>query len=118
MRGALPLNEVEAALAALGVEDEPTLDERPFVHLCVEVDGPAVGLKAEIDAIAERYPIRLVSLAVERPRISANAEAAPRALQLAERAPVDLFCEAFEREHKTAPSSDHLTLFHAAATRE
>lgn len=116
-RGALPLGEVEPAIAALAVGDATAPDERPFVHLCVKIDGPAVGLKAEIDAIAEKFPIRLVSLAVERPQIAPGA-APPPLLQLSERTPVDLFCEAFEREHRAAPSNDHLALFHTAAAME
>ena len=88
------------------------------MHLCVALDGPAVGLKAEVDAIAERFPIRLVSLSIERSQRESEVQATPLAVRLVERAPVDLFCEAFEREHNAAPSSDHLTLFHAAAATE
>ena len=117
-RGALPLGEVEAAFAALGVDPATPEGERPYVHLCVALDGPAVGVKSEVDAIAERFPIRLVSLSVERPQKDSDVQPAPLASRLVERAPVDLFCEAFEREHNVAPSSDHLTLFHAAAATE
>ncbi len=117
-RGALPLGEVEAAFAALSVDPATPEGERPYVHLCVALDGPAVGVKSEVDAIAERFPIRLVSLSVERSQKDSDVQPAPLALRLVERAPVDLFCEAFEREHNVAPSSDHLTLFHAAAATE
>jgi len=116
-RGALPLCEVEAAFAGLGIDAATAVDERPFVHLCVALDGPAAGLRAEIDAIAEKFPIRLVSLAVERPCASERSEVVSL-LRLAERAPVDLFREAFEREHRAAPSEDHVALFHAAAMEE
>lgn len=116
-RGALPLCAVETAFAGLGIDPSTVLEERPFVHLSVALDGPVAGLRAEIDAIAEKFAIRLVSLSVERPPASEAAQVASP-LRLAERAPVDLFREAFEREHRTAPSEDHLGLFHSAATEE
>jgi DNA repair protein SbcD/Mre11 len=115
-RGALRPGEVEAAFAALNL-GELAPDERPFVHLTVTLDGPAAGLKAEIDAIAEKFPIRLVSLAIERPQASDSAPMAPQQ-RLAERTPLDLFREAFEREHNCAPTDEHLNLFHAAAMEE
>ena len=67
-RGALPLGEVEASFAALRVDPATPEGERPYVHLCVALDGPAVGVKSEIDAIAGQFPIRLVSLSIERPQ--------------------------------------------------
>jgi DNA repair protein SbcD/Mre11 len=115
-RGALRPGEVEAAFAALNL-GELAPDERPFVHLTVALDGPAAGLKAEIDAIAEKFPIRLVSLAIERPQAKEREASTPQ-LRLAERTPLDLFREAFEREHKSAPTDEHLNLFHAAAAME
>jgi exonuclease SbcD len=117
-RGALAINEVEGALRALGVDALTPIDERPFVHLCVGLEGPAVGLKSEIEAIAEKFPVRLVSLSVERPRPIDSAAAALPAPRLAERKPAELFREAFERAHGVAPSEEHMTLFHAAAAEE
>lgn len=105
----LGANELEGALAGLAIDPETPADARPFVHLSVKVDGPATGLKAEIDDICGKFPIRLVSLAIERPQ---RADA-PLATQkrLAERQPLDLFLEAFEAAHGVAPSDDHLRCF-------
>ena len=114
-RGALRLEEIAGALEALALDPQLAVDARPFVHLGVKVEGPAVGLKAEIDAICEKFPIRLVSMSVERPA-QTEAETAP-ALRLAERQPVDLFQEAFARAHGVAPSADHMRCFDAL-TRE
>jgi exonuclease SbcD len=108
-RGALAPEAVEAALSALALDRDAPEDAWPFVHLTVKVDGPAVGLKAEIDAICEKFPIRCVSLAVERPQRADAPQAAPP--RLAERLPIDLFREAFEREHGAAPSQAHLRGF-------
>jgi exonuclease SbcD len=108
--GALALPQIEAALAALAVDPQTPLEARPFVHLAVRIDGPAAaGLKAEIDALCESYPIRLVSIAIERPQARAAAQSAP--LRLAERQPRDLFCEAFEATHGVAPTPEHLQCF-------
>lgn len=107
--GALALSEVEPALAALALDPRTPDAARPFLHLTVRIDGPAAGLKSEIDAMCEKYPVRLVSLAVERPQAPQAAAAAP--LRLAERQPVELFREAFEATHGVAPSDEHLRFF-------
>ncbi|WP_413661907.1 exonuclease SbcCD subunit D [Methylocystis iwaonis] len=108
-QGALAVLEIESALSALAFAPETPDEARPFVHLNVTVDGPAVGLKAEIDAICEKFPVRLVSLAVERPQMSEAPQPAP--LRLAERQPRDLFREAFEATHHVAPTDEHLCCF-------
>lgn len=114
--GALSVADVEPALAALALDPKTPDAARPFLHLTVRVDGPAAGLKAEIDAICEKFPIRLVSLAVERPQASGVIAAQP--LRLAERQPVDLFREAFEATHGAPPSEEHLRLFGALAEED
>lgn len=109
-RGALAPGEVEGALTALALDPATPVEAQPFVHLTLRVDGPAVGLKAEIDAICQKFPIRVVSLAVERPaREEAQTAATP--LRLAEREPRDLFREAFEAAHGVAPDDAHLRCF-------
>ncbi|WP_159728549.1 exonuclease SbcCD subunit D C-terminal domain-containing protein [Methylosinus sp. Ce-a6] len=117
-RGGLARENVEAALAALGLGPATPADDKPFVHLTVAADGPIVGLDAEIDAIAEKFPIRLASLTVERPPRRETEAPAPAALRLSERQPVELFREAFALTHKSEPTSEHMTLFHAAAAEE
>jgi len=108
-QGALAVQEIEPALGALALDPHIPDDAKPFVHLTVKVDGPATGLKAEIDAICERFPLRLVSLSVERPHRAEAAQSAP--MRLAERKPLDLFREAFEATHGVAPSDAHLACF-------
>ncbi len=106
--GALSLAELEPALQALDLDDSAQMENWPFVHLAIRVDGPAVGLKAEVDAICEQFPLRLVSMTVERPQAQAPA---PTPLRLSERRPADLFREAFEQTHGVAPSDGHLDCF-------
>ncbi len=114
--GALGVSEIEQEIVALGLDREPPDTARPFVHLSVKIDGPSAGLKAEIDAICDKYPIRLVSLAIERPQAPAAAPIVT--VRLAERKPVDLFCEAFEATHGAAPSPEHLRFFDQIAEAE
>ncbi len=107
-RGALAKDDIEPALEALALS-ECAVSARPFVYLSVTIDGPAVGLKAEIDALCEKYPLRLVSLSIERPHVEPAGLATPQ--RLAERLPLDLFCEAFLQAHGAAPSAAHLSRF-------
>jgi exonuclease SbcD len=65
-------------------------------------------LKAELDAICEKFPLRVVSTSVERPQAQA-VMASP--LRLAERQPGELFREAFEQAHGVAPTADHCDCF-------
>jgi exonuclease SbcD len=114
--GAVDVGNIESALAALDLDPETADDARPFVHLAVRIDGPAPGLKSEIDALCERFPIRLVSLAVERPKSAEAPEAAPA--RLAERKPLDLFREAFAATHGVAPAEEHLRCFDLLSEEE
>lgn len=117
-RGGVTRENVEAAFAALGLDPATPEDEKPFVHLTIAAEGPIVGLDAEICAMAEKFPIRLASLTVERPQRRETEAPAPAALRLSERQPVELFREAFALTHRVEPTAEHLTLFHSAATEE
>lgn len=108
LKGALSIAELEPAFQALDLDESAPMENWPFVHLAVRVEGPAVGVKAEVDAICEKFPLRVVSMAVERPQAPALA-AAP--LRLAERKPADLFREAFEQTHGVAPTDGHIDCF-------
>ncbi len=107
-RGALALDEIAGALAEF-CTSLPADAPSPFLHLTVRVDGPATGLKAEIDAIVEQFPVRLVSLTIERPRL----EQAPQttSVRLADCAPRDLFTAAFTHTHGVEPTPAHLQCF-------
>ncbi len=104
-RGALAAGEIAAALEALCAGRPFTEATRPFLHLTVRADGPATGLKSEVDDICAAFPVRLVSLAIERPRADLPPLVAPA--RLADRAPSELFAEAFTRAHGVAPSQAH-----------
>jgi exonuclease SbcD len=110
-RGALPEAEVDAALARLALDPDLPFEARPFVYLAVSVDGPAVGLQAQIAEAAEAYPIRLVAVTLERPAAPGEAQAEPIVLRLAERRPEEVFREAFAARHGAAPTPAHEDAF-------
>jgi DNA repair protein SbcD/Mre11 len=114
-RGALAPTAVETAFKALALDADAPIDRQPFVHLQVEVDGPAVGLKAEMDALAEKFPLRLVSLAVRSADVAQQIANAPEAQRLSERRPEDLFRDAYLRAHGAAPTDAHMRLFASVA---
>lgn len=108
-RGALAGGEIASALNVLCAGRAFTEATRPFLHLTVRAEGPATGLKAEVDEICAAFPVRLVSLAIERPRADLPPLVTPA--RLADRAPSELFTEAFARTHGVAPSQAHLLGF-------
>lgn len=107
-RGALSPAEIVDALAEFCAA-HPADAPAPFLHLAVRVEGPATGLKAEIDAIVEKFPVRLVSLSIERPRLEQAPQA--EAVRLADCAPRDLFAAAFAHTHGVEPTPAHLQCF-------
>lgn len=117
-QGALAPSDVEAALARTEADPDAPVEMRPFVHLTVRPDGPAAGLKAEIDATAEKFPIRLVSVSIERPALAGGAPEAADPSRLSEREPIELFRQAFAREHGVEPEAEHLSLFHSLALED
>ncbi len=111
--GGLPPSEIEGALAALALPPDLPVAARPFVQLCVRLDGPAPGLKSELDRMAEAFPVRLVGHTILRPEVTETpSEAASESLpDLADRDPEDLFRLAFARRHGSEPTSVHLDAF-------
>lgn len=110
-RGSLPLEALEAALADLALDAETPLDLRPFVQPVIRLDGPAPGLKADLDRIAGAHPIRLVGHMVDRPSVDEAAIRLPESIDLNDVAPADLFARAFAGEHGTPPEPAHLEAF-------
>ena len=85
----------------------------PFLHLSLLIDGPATGVKAEVDAICDKFPVRLVSLNFERPAQARQVPLAPQ--RLADCAPEELFRRAFFKTHGVEPSPEHLKCFDSLA---
>ncbi len=112
--GDMRLDAFADRLAALELPGDLPIDWRPFVQPWFARDGLPVGYRAEVDHIAEKFPVRIVD-----PRVSGK-EAAERAAEtvtrrLGEIDPEDLFREAFVRLHGSEPLPAHRDAFHAAA---
>lgn len=109
--GALALDEIEPAIAALALSPDLAPEERPYVQLAIRLDGPAPGLKADLDRIAGAFPLRLVGHTIERPQAEEAAVATEVFIDLADRDPQDLFRLAFVRRHGVDPDEVHLDAF-------
>lgn len=111
--GEMRLSELGDHLAALALPADLPLAERPFVQVRLSRDGISPGFLAEVDRIAEGFPVRMVDARVAPlPMGLAETVGAPSLLRLAERDPEDLFRLAFERTLGFAPAAEHLDVFH------
>ena len=98
-RGAAPLPEVLAELAALPPLD-PEIDPelRPYLEVRVRLDAPAPRLKADVEAaVADRHP-RLVKISVEAGGARRAGAAAPTEV-LAQLDPREVVARLWRREH-------------------
>ena len=112
-RGALAPEGIEAALRGLDLAADLPIALHPWVQLALRLERPAPGLKAELDRIAEAFPVRLVGHTIERPETSPATAAAETGafVDLAERDPEELFRLAFLRRHGVGPEPVHLDAF-------
>lgn len=113
-RGALRLDEVDAALAACGFDAAVAPELRPFVQLVLSVDGPMPGLEADLDRITAAHPIRFVGHTIRRSTsggVGETTDPAEDLPDLADRDPEELFRRAFEAAHHAAPTAAHLDAF-------
>ncbi len=113
--GDMPLSELGDRLAALGLDPAMPLETQPFVQVRLARTGLGPGYRAEVDRIAEGFPVRVVDVRVT-PLAQAEDPVAGGELpvRLAERDPEDLFRLAFERSLGHPPEPAHLEVFHRA----
>lgn len=111
-RGAAPLAEIAAALAALNLASDTPRSAQPFVYLAILADRPVTQLRAEAEALIEGLPLRLAGLSIIRPEVAATPDAPPPSLS--ETTPEDLFITAFRQAHGQDPGSTHLAAFRDA----
>lgn len=111
--GDMRLSDLGDHLKALALDPDLPPDERPFVQIRLAREGLGPGHRAEIDRIADGFPVRIVDTritAARDPAAEAPDEAPP--VRLAERDPEDLFRLAFARARGTPPEPAHLEVFH------
>jgi exonuclease SbcD len=110
--GDMPLSELADRLAALDLDPALPQDERPYLQIRLSREGLSAGYRAEVDRIADGFPVRVVDLRVT-PQAAAAAEPEPvPSARLAERDPEDLFRLAFARARGVPPEPAHLEIFH------
>ncbi|ARC37705.1 exonuclease sbcCD subunit D [Paracoccus yeei] len=111
-RGAAPLAEIAAALAALNLSPDTPRNAQPFVYLSLLADRPVTQIRAEAEALIDALPVRLAGLSITRPEVAAATDAPPPSLS--ETTPEDLFIAAFQQAHGQEPGSAHLAAFRDA----
>jgi len=114
--GQARLDELEDLFKALKLPKDLPVDLRPFVQVRLAREGIEAGFRAQVDRIAEAFPVRLVETRLTPRATSALDETSKEPLKrLVELKPEDLFRQAFKRHHETEPSPKHLEAFHLAA---
>jgi exonuclease SbcD len=111
-KGAAPIAEVAASLAALDHSAETAKSAQPFVYLSVLADHPAPQLAAEVEALIEALPVRFAGLSITRPDAVGVAAGPPPSL--ADTVPEDLFRTAYVQAHELEPNPAHLAAFRDA----
>jgi exonuclease SbcD len=110
--GALRLDELADHLAALAFDPALPIEARPFIDVRLSREGQHAGFRAEVDRIAEAFPVRIVDARIDMPADPALVENPESLLRLAEHDPEDMFRRAFEKRNAAAPTAAHLEVFH------
>ena len=115
-QGEVRLDEFGDHLTALALATDTPLEQRPFVQVRLTRAGLPTGFRAEVDRIADQFPVRLVDVrltALADTDLAANANVP--LVRLAELKPEDLFAKAYERQHGVPPERAHLDVLHQVA---
>ena len=113
--GDMPLSDLGDHLAALALDAGLPMEARPYIQVRLARGGLLPGYRAEVDRIAESFPVRVVDVRVTVPPKAAieitESEAPPR---LSERDPEELFRLAYRAKWDEEPEPAHLDVFHRA----
>jgi exonuclease SbcD len=114
--GDMPLADLGDHLAALALAPDLPMDARPYIQVRLAREGLLPGYRAEVDRIAESFPVRVVDVRVTVPPRAAieivESEAPPP--RLSERDPEELFRLAYRAKWDEEPEPAHLDVFHRA----
>jgi exonuclease SbcD len=111
-RGALAPEELESAIAALGLDPEAPREQQPFVYVVIAPQGPAAGVGLEIERRLEKAPLRCAGVKIVRPALGPIEAPAP-VKPLADCDPAELFARAFAQAHGGPPQPQHWAAFDA-----
>jgi len=111
-RGALPLDELPAALTALeDTRDGEPLAERPFLEICVALSRPEPRLRKIVeDALAGKRP-RLVKLEVEHTGDGAALSESLPGADLKDLDPEEVFVRRYRHDHESEPPAPLIAAF-------
>ena len=114
--GDMPLADLGDHLAALALDPDLPMEARPYIQVRLSREGLVPGYRAEVDRIAESFPVRVVDVRVTVPPRAAieiaESEAPPP--RLSERDPEELFRLAYRAKWDEEPEPAHLDVFHRA----
>jgi len=114
--GDMPLADLGDHLNALALDPDLPMEARPYIQVRLAREGLLPGYRAEVDRIAESFPVRVVDVRVTVPPRAAIAteesEAPPP--RLSERDPEELFRLAYRAKWDEDPEPAHLDVFHRA----
>ena len=114
--GDMTLGELGDRLSALDLDPAMPMEVQPFLQIRLARDGLPAGYRAEVDRIAEGFPVRVVDVRVASID-GGTPDIVPPGVplaRLADRDPEDLFRLAFARAHRVDPGPAHLEIFHRA----
>lgn len=114
--GDMRLADLPEHLKALDLDPALPMEARPYIQVRLAREGLPAGYRAEVDRIADDFPVRVVDVRVTVPVRSLFDEPVPDAgpVRLAERDPEDLFRLAFRQRWGEEPQPAHLDVFHRA----
>ena len=114
--GDMPLGDLGDHLAALALDPDLPLEARPYIQVRLAREGLLPGYRAEVDRIAESFPVRVVDVRVSLPPRAAIEILEPEAPppRLSERDPEELFRLAYRAKWEEEPEPAHLDVFHRA----
>lgn len=115
--GYMRVEALAETFAALALEQSLPLERRPFIDLRLAREGLNAGFRADVERIAEGFPVRLVDIKVPPREADAASDQVDPLVRLSERAPEDLFRLAFERVLGRQPTAAHLDIFHQIAAK-
>lgn len=115
-KGQTTLPALAESFRALGLAENVPPEQQPFVQVWLARDGLVPGYRAEVERVAEAFPVRLLEPRLPKRDTAADglAQEVP-IVRLAELAPEELFARAFERAHDKPPEPRHVAVFWAAA---
>ena len=114
--GDMRLAEFGDHLKALDLDPALPPEARPYIQVRLARENLSAGYRAEVDRIADGFPVRVVDVRVTAPLRSLFEATVPDAVptRLAERDPEELFRAAFRLVRGEDPLPAHLDVFHRA----